>query len=47
MTKIGQKIKEAIGAADNISKFKKFNKLKASYLLTFMRDISVITVYIG
>jgi hypothetical protein len=32
MTKIGQKIKEAIGAADNISKFKKFNKLKASYI---------------
>lgn len=32
MTKITQKIKEAIGTADNISKFKKFSKLKASYV---------------
>lgn len=32
MTKITQKIKEAMGAADNISKFKKFSKLKASYV---------------
>jgi hypothetical protein len=30
--KIGKKIKEAVGAADNISKFKKFSKLKASYI---------------
>jgi hypothetical protein len=28
--KIGEKIKEAVGAVDNISKFKKFSKLKAS-----------------
>jgi hypothetical protein len=32
MAKIGQKIKEAVGAVDNISKFKKFSKLKASYV---------------
>ena len=32
MTKITQKIKEAIGTPDNISKFKKFSKLKASYV---------------
>jgi hypothetical protein len=30
--KIGEKIKEAVGAVDNISKFKKFSKLKASYI---------------
>jgi hypothetical protein len=29
---IGQKIKEAVGALDNLSKFKKFSKLKASYV---------------
>jgi hypothetical protein len=32
MAKIGEKIKEAVGAVDNISKFKKFSKLKASYV---------------
>jgi hypothetical protein len=32
MTKIGQKIKEAVGAVDNLSKFKKFSKLEASYV---------------
>lgn len=32
MAKIGEKIKEAVGAADNLSKFKKFSKLKASYI---------------
>jgi len=32
MPDIGQKIKEAVGAVDNLSKFKKFNKLKASYV---------------
>jgi hypothetical protein len=30
--KIGKKIKEAVGAVDNLSKFKKFSKLKASYI---------------
>lgn len=29
---IGQKIKEAVGAVDNLAKFKKFSKLKASYI---------------
>ncbi len=29
---IGQKIKEAVGAVDNITKFKKFSKQKASYV---------------
>jgi hypothetical protein len=32
MPDIGRKIKEAVGAADNLSKFKKFPKLKASYI---------------
>jgi hypothetical protein len=32
MTKITEKIKEAAGAAGNLSKFKKFSKLKASYV---------------
>jgi hypothetical protein len=32
MPDIGQKIKEAAGAVDNLTKFKKFNKLKASYV---------------
>jgi hypothetical protein len=32
MAKITEKIKEAVGAADNLSKFKKFSKLKASYV---------------
>jgi hypothetical protein len=32
MAKIGEKIKEAVGAVDNMSKFKKFSKLKASYI---------------
>jgi len=32
MVKISTKIKEAIGAIDNLSKFKKFSKLKASYI---------------
>jgi hypothetical protein len=32
MAKIGEKIKEAVGAVDNLSKFKKFSKLKASYV---------------
>ena len=30
--KIKEKIKETIGAADNLSKFKKFSKMKASYI---------------
>jgi hypothetical protein len=29
---MGQKIKEAVGAVDNLTKFKKFSKLKASYV---------------
>ncbi len=29
---IGQKIKEAVGAVDNLTKFKKFSKLKSSYV---------------
>ena len=32
MSKIGEKIKEAVGAVDNLSKFQKFSKLKASYI---------------
>ena len=32
MAKITEKIKEAVGATDNLSKFKKFSKLKASYV---------------
>jgi type II restriction/modification system DNA methylase subunit YeeA len=32
MAKIGEKIKEAVGAIDNLGKFKKFSKLKASYV---------------
>jgi hypothetical protein len=32
MVKLGRKLKEAVGAMDNISKFKKFSKLKASYI---------------
>ena len=32
MAKIGEKIKETVGAVDNLSKFKKFSKLKASYV---------------
>lgn len=32
MPDIGQKIKEAVGAVDNLTKFKKFSKLKASYV---------------
>jgi hypothetical protein len=32
MAKIGEKIKEAVGAVDNLSKFQKFSKLKASYI---------------
>ncbi len=32
MVKIGRKIKEAFGAVDNLSKFEKFSKLKASYV---------------
>jgi hypothetical protein len=32
MSKIKDKIKEAAGAVDNLSKFKKFSKLKASYI---------------
>ncbi|SRR5579885_898956 len=32
MPDIGQKIKEAAGAVDNLTKFKKFSKLKASYI---------------
>ena len=32
MAKIGEKIKEAVGSVDNLSKFKKFSKLKASYV---------------
>jgi hypothetical protein len=32
MSKIKDKIKETVGAVDNLSKFKKFSKLKASYI---------------
>jgi hypothetical protein len=32
MAKIGQKIKEAVGTLGNLSKFKKFSKLEASYV---------------
>jgi hypothetical protein len=32
MSKITDKIKEKIGAVDNLSKFKKFTKLRASYI---------------
>jgi hypothetical protein len=32
MAKIGEKIKEAVGAVDILSKFQKFSKLKASYI---------------
>jgi hypothetical protein len=32
MSKIAEKIKEATGAAGNLTKFKKFSKLKASYV---------------
>lgn len=32
MSKIAEKIKEATGAAENLTKFKKFSKLKASYI---------------
>ena len=32
MTKVTQKMKEAVGTADNLSKLKKFSKLKASYI---------------
>ena len=32
MSKIAEKIKEATGAAGNLTKFKKFSKLKASYI---------------
>jgi hypothetical protein len=31
MSKITYKIKEKVGAMDNLSKFQKFTKLKASY----------------
>lgn len=32
MVDLGRKIKEAVGAVDNLSKFEKFSKLKASYV---------------
>lgn len=32
MVKLGRKIKEAAGVIDNLTKFKKFSKLKASYI---------------
>src|SRR4029078_9761085 len=32
MSKITDKIKEKVGAIDNLSKFQKFSKLKASYV---------------
>src|ERR1041385_1648848 len=32
MVDLGEKIKEAVGAVDNLSKFQKFSKLKASYV---------------
>jgi hypothetical protein len=32
MSKIAEKIKEATGAAGNLTEFKKFSKLKASYI---------------
>ena len=53
MAKIGEKIKETVGAVDNLSKFKKFSKLKASYMWnttnlqiqTFMR-LFLLQLYI-
>jgi hypothetical protein len=54
MSKIKNKIKEAAGAVDNFSKFKKFSKLKASYInttnlpiQTYMKAIFVIIAFIG
>ena len=32
MVELGRKIKEAVGVFDNLSKFEKFSKLKASYI---------------
>lgn len=32
LVEFGRKVKEAVGVIDNISKFKKFSKLKASYI---------------
>jgi hypothetical protein len=32
MVDLGRKIKEVVGAVDNLSKFEKFSKLKASYV---------------
>ena len=32
MPDVGQKIKEAVGAVDNLTKFKKRSKLQASYI---------------
>jgi len=32
MVDLGRKIKEAVGAVDNLSKFEKLSKLKASYV---------------
>lgn len=32
MVDLGRKLKEVVGVADNLSKFEKFSKLKASYI---------------
>ncbi|HEU4467873.1 MAG TPA: hypothetical protein VFR61_02405 [Nitrososphaeraceae archaeon] len=32
MVDLSRKIKEAVGAADNLSKFEKFSKLNVSYI---------------
>ena len=54
MTDIGQKIKEAAGAVDNLTKFKKRSKLQASYIeydtfadSNLMRDTFATTVSTG
>jgi hypothetical protein len=54
MSKITDKIKEKVGAIDNLSKFKKFTKLKASYVEydnfltpTYMKGTFAITAYTG
>jgi hypothetical protein len=54
MVSLARKLKEAVGAVDNLSKFEKFSKLKASYVehdkftnSNLRRGYFVITVFIG
>ncbi len=51
MSKVTEKIKEVMGAADNLTNFKKFSKLKASYvdsvIRIFMKAIFAIPVSFG